>query len=95
MNNVDNKKEVYGTLKEAALASLIPEYAEYYYGLKGVLERLGCYAPSVKYLDVQRSVLNVIANNRQMAESLNEYFDSDYMLANAIIDDIHEELSQA
>lgn len=78
-------------LKSLVQVALEREYKDYYGGSSFVLTDLDGAATSVKYNDVQNKVAEVIKDNREIANRLNDYFDSDLSLANELIRMISEE----
>lgn len=73
-------------LMDFAKATLEQEYKDYYGGYQFVLANLIDGGVSVRYVEVQNKVIDVIKRNRQTADQLNEYYDSDASLANDLID---------
>lgn len=73
-------------LMGATETALGQEYKDYCGGYAFVMTNLADGSTSVRYVDVQSKVINVIRHNRQTANQLNDYFDSDIALANSLID---------
>lgn len=79
-------------LMDLTKESLEQEFKDYYKGYIFVLSHLINGGTSVRYIDVQSKVIDVIRSSRQIANQLNEYFDSDASLANELIDCIIENI---
>lgn len=67
-------------------ATLAQEYKDYDGGYSCVLANLLNGLTSVRYVDLQNRVMDVIKSNREVGNQLNEYFDSDASLASSLID---------
>lgn len=73
-------------LMNLAKATLEQEYKDYCGGYLFILANLTNGGTSVRYIEVQSKVIDVIKRSPQVANQLNEYFDSDASLANSLID---------
>ncbi|WP_018306367.1 hypothetical protein [Desulfitobacterium hafniense] len=74
------------TLMGLAKATMEQTYKDYYGGYQFVLANLIDGGTSVRYAEVQSKVMDIIKSNRQIADQLNEYYDSDASLANGLIE---------
>lgn len=88
-----NMNENFKILMNLTKSILEKEYKDYFNGYLFVLANLGG-GTSVRYKDVQSKVIGVINSSRQVANQLNEYFDSDVSLANSLIDYIIDDIKQ-
>lgn len=82
-------------LMSAAKTALEREYKDYCGGYLSVILHLADGATSVRYLDVQSVLIEVIKANRAAANQLNDYFDSDAALANSLIDYLLDSIKAA
>ncbi|ACL77466.1 hypothetical protein [Ruminiclostridium cellulolyticum] len=85
--------ENFKTLMNLTKATLEQEYKDYSNGYLFVLANLIDGGTSVRYIEVQSKVIDVIKSSRQVANQLNEYFDSDASLANSLIDYIIDDIA--
>jgi len=79
-------------LMDLAKATLEKEYKDYCGGYLFILPNLTNGVTSVRYIEVQSKIIDVIKCSRQVANQLNEYYDSDASLANSLIDYIIEDI---